>query len=160
VSDATELYEADYASWAELQARILRDAAEIGINVPLDWHNLAEEVEGLARSDRRALRSRIETILEHLLRRFLSSAIDPRAGWKSTVRHERSEIEDLLDDNRSLRGEVGSLTSALSARVVDRVARDLDDPGEVSPGIKAKLAGASFSEQQVLGDWFPPDPEI
>lgn len=158
MSDTTELYETDYARWAEGQARVLRDAAETGMNLPLDWYNLAEEVEGLARSDRRALKSRIETILEHLLKLACSTAADPRAGWESTVRRERNEIEDLLEENRSFRGEVAGIILALSARVVDRVAKDIDSRGEVLAAAAVKLHQARLSEQDVLGDWFPSDP--
>jgi Domain of unknown function DUF29 len=47
-----QLYEKDFALWLEEQALALKErrAAE------LDWDNLAAEIEGLVRSDRRALK--------------------------------------------------------------------------------------------------------
>ena len=45
---AARLYEEDFVEWAEQQSRALRDAAELSTNLPLDWENLAEEIEGLA----------------------------------------------------------------------------------------------------------------
>jgi glycosyltransferase involved in cell wall biosynthesis len=44
-----DLYEADIAAWAEQQADALRRRAANEI----DWENVAEEIESLARSDRR-----------------------------------------------------------------------------------------------------------
>jgi hypothetical protein len=43
-------------------------------NLPLDWENLAKEIEGLGKPDRRELRSQITRILRHLLKRL------PRGG--------------------------------------------------------------------------------
>ena len=60
------LYDEDFVRWSEEQSRALREAARSGVNLPLDWENLAEEVESLGRSQRRELRSRIAVILEHL----------------------------------------------------------------------------------------------
>lgn len=36
-----DLYERDFVLWAEEQARALREAAQAGANLPLDWENLA-----------------------------------------------------------------------------------------------------------------------
>src|SRR5438128_176130 len=55
------LYEQDFVLWTEAQAKALREAA-VGGNTPLDWENLAEEIESLGRSERRELRSRITRI--------------------------------------------------------------------------------------------------
>ena len=49
-----ELYDEDFLLWTKEQAKLLREAAERGVNLPLDWENLAEEVESLGRSDRRS----------------------------------------------------------------------------------------------------------
>ncbi len=58
---ARELYERDHYSWALEQARHLgRRSAE-----SLDWDNLAEEVEDLARRHADALTSYLARILQH-----------------------------------------------------------------------------------------------
>lgn len=44
---SSELHERDYYSWAQEQARALREHRIEGI----DWDNLAEEVEDLGRSE-------------------------------------------------------------------------------------------------------------
>src|SRR5438132_13350834 len=80
-SSAARLYEEDFVRWTEEQSSALRDAARIGTNLPLDWENLAEEVESSGRSQRHELRRRIAVILEHLLKLERSPAADPRRGW-------------------------------------------------------------------------------
>src|SRR6267143_2077406 len=102
-ASAARLYEQDFVRWTEEQSSALRDAARIGTNLPLDWENLAEEVESLGRSQRHELRSRIAVILEHLLKIERSPAADPRRGWMETITRERSDIELVLNDSPSLR---------------------------------------------------------
>src|SRR5215210_6799628 len=100
---AAQLYEQDFVRWTEVQAEALRDAARSGANLPLDWDNLTEEVESLGRSERRELRNRLVTVMEHLLQLEYSPATDPRAGWRDTVKRERRSIEHLLEDSPSLK---------------------------------------------------------
>ena len=77
---AAQLYEEDFVRWTEEQSSALRKAARIGTNLPLDWENLAEEIESLGRTLSLELRSPIAVILEHLLKLEHSPAIDPRRG--------------------------------------------------------------------------------
>src|SRR6516165_3803038 len=55
------LYDRDFVLWTEEQAAALRRGK--GSNLPLDWENLAEEIESLGKSDRRALSLQIRRIL-------------------------------------------------------------------------------------------------
>ena len=77
-----ELYEQDFFLWTKEQAVALRLAKNS--NLPLDWENLAEEIESLGKSDRRELRSQIRRILRHLLKLEASPSVEPRAGWRAT----------------------------------------------------------------------------
>ena len=54
-------YDTDIALWSEQQARLLRrHAARKPVNNDdLDWQNIAEEIESLAKSDRREIRNRL-----------------------------------------------------------------------------------------------------
>ena len=54
-------------------------------HVPIDWENVAEEIETLGRSERRVVASRIQMIVEHLLKLTVSPAAGPRQGWARTV---------------------------------------------------------------------------
>jgi uncharacterized damage-inducible protein DinB len=58
------LYDRDFALWTNDQADALRQHRAVA----LDWENLAEEIEALARRDKRAIRSSLENALLHLLK--------------------------------------------------------------------------------------------
>ncbi len=153
-----QLYEEDFVRWTEQQSAALRDAAGLSTNLPLDWENLAEEIDGLGRSYRRELRSRIAVIIEHLIKLECSAARDPRRGWMETIERERSDVELLLEDSPSLEGDIWARSSPReTARVARRIIRELRRHGEATPEITGKIAVAKFTEDQVLGDWFPGD---
>jgi hypothetical protein len=154
-----QLYEQDFVLWTEQQAAALRQAAALGLggNLPLDWENLAEEIDSLGRSLRRELRSRIAVIIEHLIKLEASPAADPGRGWIETIGHERSEIELLLDDAPSLKGEVSGMIASGTPRAIHHVTRALRLHGEANAEVVSKIAAAGYSEEQVLGGWFPGD---
>src|SRR5690349_11030302 len=62
-----DLYRTDLALWAAQQADALRSAARERHNLPVDWENVAEEIESLGASERRALASHVRTVVEHLM---------------------------------------------------------------------------------------------
>jgi hypothetical protein len=74
------LYEQDFFRWTEQQTEALRAAAATRINPPLDWENLAEEIESLGRSQRRELGSRILVIVEYLMKLIASQGAALRLG--------------------------------------------------------------------------------
>jgi Domain of unknown function DUF29 len=149
--NAARLYEEDFVRWTEQQSRALRKAAGLGTNLPLDWENLAKEVESLGRSQRRELRSRLAVILEHLMKLEHSPAIDPRRDWMDTISRERLSVEDLLQDSPSLRVELASIIELLKPRVARLATSSLFGYGETV----YKLPLPAYSQEQVLGDWFP-----
>jgi uncharacterized protein DUF29 len=149
---AAQLYEEDFVRWTEQQSRALRELARSSTNLPLDWENIAEEIESLGRSQRHELRSRIAVILEHLLKLVHSPAADPRRGWLETIARERSQIELLLNGSPSLRGDVARMIAEDSPRVARLTTRVLRLHGE-----NVALAPPTYTEEQVLGDWFPED---
>ena len=153
----SDLYDTDIALWSEHQAALLRRraAGQLVNDADLDWPNIAEEIEALGRSERSSLRSKITTIIEHLMRLEASPATDPRRGRKATILRTRGDIRDLLKDSPSLR----PLVATMVVEQTERVRRDLRDwlaLYDEQPRID--IAGLTFSEDQVLGDWFPDDP--
>jgi Domain of unknown function DUF29 len=152
-----QLYEEDFVRWTQQQAAALRDAASLGTNLRLDWENLAEEIDSLGRSQKHALRSRLAVILEHLLKLGCSPATDPRRSWMETLDRERSEIELLLRDSPSLGNEVSGIIAEENARSARRAIRTLHRHGEATPEVVGKITAPSYTEDQVLGDWFPGD---
>lgn len=157
------LYRKDTAAWSENQAAALRAAAQSGANQELNWENLAAEIEDLGKSQRLALRSRLATIIEHLVKLQYSPAVDPRHGWRQTIRRERNEIARLLDDSPSLDREVADLVKKETKRAVDTASADLRGRGEIDPLLEPALTSKSYLDLfaygrgEVLDDWFPPD---
>jgi hypothetical protein len=149
------LYQQDFALWSAEQARALRSAGMAWTNTPdpIDWENVAEEIESLGRSERSAVCSRLASIIEHLMKLQASPAELPRNDWMDTIDAQRREIERLLEDSPSLRRELAGLIKGETPRSRRAVLRTLVRYGE-QPA--TNLDKPSYTEEQVLGDWFPP----
>jgi hypothetical protein len=94
----TRLYENDFAAWAETTAQSIRQKQFQEV----DWEAVAEEIESLGRSDRRELKSRLEVLLQHLLKWQYQP--ERRSGsWRNTIDEQRHRLEDLLADSPSLK---------------------------------------------------------
>jgi len=76
------------------------------------------------------------------------------------------EIERLLEDSPSLKREVSDLTKKETQWAAETAIIDLEVRGELSPSLqRARNAKAksylnlfSYTPDQILGDWFPPEP--
>lgn len=142
-------YQQDFVQWTREQADALRSAARAGANLPVDWENVAEEIESSGRSDRHEIESRIGTIIEHLLKLQSSPATMPRGGWRATVVRERATVMDRLADSPSLRPQVAAIVAHETRNARRVVALELEEFGE-------RLAELpDYTEEQVLGDWLP-----
>jgi hypothetical protein len=155
MSKAGGLYDRDFVLWTEEQAAALRALRDS--NLPLDWENLAEEIESLGKSDRRELKSQIARILRHLLKLAVSPAAAPRAGWQESVDDARSEIALVLRDSPSLRREADQVIREQGPVAAKRAANDLARHGEDAEKVEARLE-AGFTAEEVLGEWFPEPP--
>jgi hypothetical protein len=153
MTKVSELYDRDFFLWTQEQAAALRAARKS--NLPLDWDNLAEEIASLGTSQRTELNSQVRRILRHLFKLEASPASDPRAGWRTTVRDARIEIEDLLEGSPSLRREIAAVVKRQSTSAAKLAAYDLEDHGEPAGAVWARLEKGGFTAEQVLGDWFP-----
>ena len=80
---SSELYEQDLYAWAEAQADLLRRRRF----AELDLEHVIEEIEDVGGSLYREVRSRIRTIMEHLLKLEHSAVTEPRAGWETNDPH-------------------------------------------------------------------------
>ncbi|MGH7038107.1 MAG: DUF29 domain-containing protein [Stellaceae bacterium] len=158
MTDAKRLYDEDFVLWAEQQAAALRAAAQGASNLELDWENLAEEIDSLGTSQRSALRSQIRRIIRHLIKLEYSLAQDPRRGWRESVNDAREEIRDLLEDSQSLRTTISELLPGQLARGIEQAINDLKEYQEVASMGLPRLRATTYTEEQVLGDWFPPEP--
>jgi hypothetical protein len=95
--DRPSLYDRDYFAWLEEQVAHLR----AGHLSALDVENVAEELEGLMKSQRQQLENRLEVLILHLLK--WDHQPDQRANrWRATVAEQRARIRRLLRDSPSL----------------------------------------------------------
>jgi DNA-binding SARP family transcriptional activator len=157
--DARTLYDEDFVAWSKQQAEALRSAARTGSNHLLDWENLAEEIEGLGISQRSALASYIMRIIQHLAKLEFSPAVDPRNTWRKTIRLARIQAERRLEDNPSLKAEVIGIVEAETRRGLESAFADLEEYGEMDEVGANTLRRAKYTPEQILGDWFPPEPK-
>jgi Domain of unknown function DUF29 len=143
-----ELYEEDFYSWAKAQADLLR----AGRYSDLDLEHLIEEVDDLGESLKRSVRSRIRTIIEHLLKLEHSPARDPHTGWVETVMTQRSDLEDELTP--SIRREVEPALPDLYDRARRNVATSLRQHAE-NAAADALPKTCPYALDQITGDWLP-----
>jgi len=92
------LYDSDFLLWT--QDTVAKLKAKDFDHVDLE--NLIEEIESLGKSEKKEIKSRLTTLLEHLLKRIYVDMPQEFNGWERTIRNQRTEIEFLLDDSPSL----------------------------------------------------------
>ena len=121
-------YEEDFAAWSFEQAQRLRMLRIPGVDV----ENIAEEIESLGRSDKRALRSHTRVLLMHLLKyRYQDGFAGP--SWRNTIRVQREAIEELLDESPSLRPTMGGVVAAIYQSAVRAAAEETGLAGNAFP---------------------------
>ncbi|WP_295622939.1 DUF29 domain-containing protein, partial [uncultured Lamprocystis sp.] len=99
-----DCYESDLVAWAEANAALLRQRRLAEIDVD----HIAEELEDLGKSERRALGSHLRNLLLHLLKWEFQPS---RRGtsWQRSIISARREIAVILEDSPSLVGSVPTL---------------------------------------------------
>ncbi|WP_020494382.1 DUF29 domain-containing protein [Verrucomicrobium sp. 3C] len=136
---AKKLYERDFYAWTQETARLLRE----GRFGDVDLANLIEEVETLGRSERSQLRSRLETLMEHLLYiAYLTR--DPRRdgrGWERTVNEDRRQLPRLLEENPSLKHGLDEIVQqayqTACGRLVDK-SEEMYEQGKIHQPVTEK----------------------
>ena len=139
------LYDEDLVLWSEHQAALLRRraAGERVNEIEPDWLNIAEEIEGVGRSERRELRNRLARLLQHLLKWRYQPDHRSRS-WRATIAAQRREIEALLADSPSLRATLSDvLPGAYRAGRADAM---------TETGLLDLPAVLPFSVEQVLAE--------
>jgi len=158
MTDPKTLYEHDFAAWAHLQAEALRTAARGGSNQLLDWENLAEEIESLGTSQRSALASYVMRIIQHLVKLDYSPAVEPRNGWRRTIRLARLQVQRRLKGNPSLKAELAQFVEEETGIGIELAIADLEEHGEIDEVEANVLRRTRYTEEQVVGDWLPEEP--
>jgi hypothetical protein len=144
----SDLYDTDTVLWAERQADLLRRvAAGERVNDQVDWKNVVEEIEDVARRDRDRVFGQLVTLCQHLLKwRFQP---EMRSGsWRGSVVGARDRIAKLLRDSPSL--------AAYPASVLAEAYPPGRRKAEAETGLSDLPASCPWSIEQVLDHAFWP----
>ena len=147
------LYDTDFHAWTQEQAAKLRALLVERSNLDLDLENIAEEIEGMAGSDRRELVSRLQIILIHLLKLAYCFFPDPRTTWKDSVHAQRSSLEKLFDQSPSLRRLAPEMLDEAWPRALEQADRETIDLS-----MDALPAVNPFPLERVLDHGYFPEP--
>jgi Domain of unknown function DUF29 len=91
-------------------------------------------------------------IIQHLVKLEYSVAVEPRSGWGRTIRLARVQAQRRVKDSPNLKPELGQFIRDDTARGIELAIADLEEHGEID---EVALRRAGYTEEQVLGDWFP-----
>lgn len=96
-----QLYERDFNLWVEQTIVAIKQ----GDFQAIDWQNLLEEIEDINASQKRALRSFTQRLIEHIFKLMYWESEKQRNenGWKQEVMSFRREIRNILEDSPSLK---------------------------------------------------------
>jgi len=97
-------YQTDFYGWTVEQAELLK----AGHWQEVDIANLIEEVESMGRSEKRSLESRLIVLLTHLLK-WHYQPVRRSKSWELTIKGQRVNCLDVLDDNPSLKSKLDEL---------------------------------------------------
>ncbi len=126
-------YDTDFDTWAQDQAAALRAKDWTA----LDVDHLAEEIENLRKSERKAVRSHLGLLWLHLLKWVYQPEGRDRYGasWQATITYTRAFIERSLEDSPSLHPELSRLAEEVYPWARRRAAKE------------TRLALATFPEE-------------
>ncbi len=137
-------YETDFYQWTQQQAALLRQ----GSLSKIDAANLAEEIESMGKSDRRAIESFLENILMHLLKWQFQP--DRRGkSWKLSIRNGRREVQRILKDSPSLNPQLADLATDEYPGARENAADQTRLPLAIFP------EQCPFSVDEIIGDYWP-----
>jgi len=148
-----DLYEQDFYAWSRRQAELLR----LERLSELDLAHLIEEVEDLGETVYRSVRSRVRTIIEHLLKLEHFPASEPQAGdlkrgWRETIRTQRADLDEDLTAALRPRIEAGlPRFYAKARRDADAALRDYGEPAAAD----ALPPTCPYTLDRIVSDWLP-----
>jgi Domain of unknown function DUF29 len=141
----SDTYDNDFYTWAREQAALARARS----SNELDWDHIAEELEGLSRSEYRELRARFIVLMAHLLK----WAVQPQRrsrSWTATIREQRRAIVRHLNENPGLIAREGEAFHEAYASARDYAITQTDLEEKHFP------TEAPFTLEQVRdADWLP-----
>jgi cation transport regulator ChaB len=142
----------DFYSWALEQAQALRRAAAERVNTaaPIDWENVAEEIESMGNEQAWKLKSSYTVLLLHLLEWRYQPKRRTRS-WRITIGRERDNVLDWLRASPGLK----SRRHELFAWAYERARRDA--MRETSLPLRSFPEACPFTLEQAMDEAFWPE---
>jgi len=139
-------YEQDLYAWLTGNAQLLRQ----GRLSEIDAEHIAEELEDMGKSERRAIESYLRVLILHLLKwHYQPSLRGP--SWQQSIDNARDEIERRLQDSPSLRPRLSELIAARYGNVRKNAMRETGLP------LQTFSETCPFSIAQLLDEEFWPE---
>jgi hypothetical protein len=147
-TDGQTLYETDYLKWIETNLQKLRDRDYANV----DWENLLEEIEDMARSERRSLKSNLIVVLLHLLK-WQFQPERRSSSWESSIVEHRRRIREALKDSPSLKPYFENVLAECYGDAVKQAKVETNLPLKTFP------VQCPYHLTEVMDDDFLPDRE-
>ncbi len=122
------LQETDFYRWSMETA----DALRMGHYADVDMQAVALELENMGASERRELINRLAVLLMHLLKWQYQPGIRSRS-WELTLIEQRREIQDLLEDNPSLKHQLETKLIKAYSKAILKAEKETNLPQKTFP---------------------------
>ena len=140
-------YDEDFNGWIEETIGLLK--AKRFEEVDVD--HLIDELESMSKRDKREILSRLKVLLMHLLK-WKYQPSHRSAAWKITIRNNREEIAQILQDSPSLR----SYPSEVLVQAYDSARKNA--ASETGLAIASVPEKCPFTIADILSESFLPNP--
>jgi hypothetical protein len=140
-------YEEDHYGWLQAMIALLKERRMD----ELDIDHIVEDLEDMARSDVRELISRLAVLIAHLLKWQYQPE---RRGhsWLGTIHEQRRSLDDLLEENTSLKGKTRASLPRSYRRALAQVERET--------GLTRFPGECPYTFDQCMDEsFFPGDPD-
>lgn len=144
-------YQDDYYLWTREQAAKLREAGRSGNNAPIDWEQVAEEIEDMGDVKWDEIETRLGLLVTHLLKLIYCEELRERNArqWWLTISEQRRAIPKRLKRSPSLRPMLREEFPTVYEESITVAAEEAEVPVERFP------AEPPFTLEQVLDKDFP-----
>lgn len=139
-------YDADYHAWLTANAALLR----AGRLSDIDAVQIAEELEDMGKSERRAIESWLKVLILHLLKWRLQP-MRRGVSWQQSIDSARDEISRRLQDSPSLKPRLDEMIAARYPAVRRMAMRETGLPLETFP------ESCPFAVDELLDEDFWPE---
>lgn len=146
VSMNSSLYEKDYYLWLKQIIQLLRD----GRWSELDKENLIEELEDMAKSQKRAVKSNLIVVLWHLLK-YKYQPEKRINSWKLTIFEHRDRLSEDFIDSPSLKPFFLEVFNECYSKARQKAAIETELPIAIFP------VESPFTPEQTLNSEYLPD---